>query len=584
MCRCVYKHMTRPGTTCPRRKWLSIQPDEPQVVHLSKILSLPKVIIQALLNRHCVTEEQIDYYLNPRLSHLSDPFQLTGMDEAITRITKAIETQERIVIYGDYDVDGVTSCALMVSVLSQLGAMVEPFLPHRVDDGYGLAVDTLEKCISTQSPNLIITVDCGTNAIDAVRLAHEKGVDVIITDHHELSDAPVVEAIVVNPKKGALDAVRMLAGVGVAFKVCHALIKRARDIQMPGAETTDLKNHLDLVATGTIADIVPLHGENRILAFSGLRKLNTDPVQGITALIGVAAIKQPLTSYHIGYLIGPRINAAGRLGDAQAALELLLTSDSTRARNLAIQLDASNRERQDVESRMVKEAMTHIDTFFDPERHFGLVLAEQNWHMGVVGIAASRICSHYRRPTVVISLDENGTGRGSCRSIEGYDVLASLQSCSDLLVKYGGHKMAAGLEIETQYLEAFRERFNELACQALKGQDLRQEMIIDGWVTLAEMNDDLFEYQRKMEPFGHENPAPIWAVHGVRIGDDIRTVGKKHLKMRITDGVNDMEAIAFGFADVELPVGEVDIAFRLQENHFMGRRTLQLNVQDVREA
>ena len=429
-----------------------------------------------------------------------------------------------------------------------------------------------------------MTVDCGTGAAESVKMAERAGVDVIVTDHHESSGVVAPAFAMVNPKLGADEASKVLAGVGVAFKLCHALLKRGRQNGQKRAEEIDLRLYLDLVGVGTIADVVPLTDENRILARYGLDQLNKTKSAGLKALSDVAGIQGRIDAYHVGFLIGPRLNAAGRLGDAQAALDLLMTDDPLRARDLAGQLDRSNRERQDVEKRIVDEAVKEIEGSFDPKKHFALVLARKGWHPGVIGIVASRICQAYRRPTVVISLDEGDEGRGSCRSIEEFNMVERLAECSDLLARFGGHAMAAGLDVPVALIDAFREKFNGVAAKALQGVDLRPVQKIDAWIDLRDADARLLDALDRMRPFGLGNPTPVWGVRGARLAGEPRILKDKHLKFLVASGAAQLDAIAFGLARQKVPVGLIDIAFQLDRNSYMGRESLQLKVQDFRPA
>jgi single-stranded-DNA-specific exonuclease len=564
--------------------WKTAANHEESAHRLAADLAIPAPLASLLLTRGVTDTEGAERFLNPRLGDISDPFRLKGMKEAVDRIADALKANDPIVIYGDYDVDGVTSTALMVTILSRLGAAVTPFLPNRMEDGYGLSEATLQRCIDQYHPRLIITVDCGTGSVEAVKKAAAQGIDVVVTDHHEPSGAVAPAVSIVNPKVSGDVSSQMLAGVGVAFKLCHAILKRGRDEKWPGVESIDLKEHLDYVALGTIADIVPLLSENRILARHGLSLLNRTHSIGLKSLMEVSGVSGVVDSYHVGFVLGPRINAAGRVRDAQSALELLLTDHPARARNLAMQLDAANRDRQAIEGRIVKEASELIDAYFDSHIHYGLVVAQKDWHAGVIGIVASRLSARYRRPVIVVGIDEDGVGRGSCRSIEGFDVLLHLEKCSDLLLKYGGHAMAAGLELSKDAIPAFAERFNQLACTTLKDYDLRAVQPVDAWINLSEINDHFMDSQDRFKPFGHLHPMPVWAVRGVRIEGSPHVVGKNHLKLCISGHGVQREAIAFNMASRPIPDGPLDIAFCLQRNSYMGRDTLQLNVQDFRRS
>lgn len=565
------------------KRWHTATQDEAAAAALAAETGYPLPACAVWVARGFGTPDAVDAYLNPRLSALGDPLALPDMDLAVGRLLRALDLKESILVYGDYDVDGITSTALMVRVLSALGARAIPFLPHRVDDGYGLGVDPVERCIKEHAPSCIITVDCGTQSKEAVAAARALGVDVIVTDHHEPGPEIAPAVAVVNPKRASEGASRDLAGVGVAFKLCHALLKRLRDQGHPAAGL-DLRAYLDLVALGTVADMVPLRGENRALARYGLNEMNRTAHVGLAALKEVAGIRDAVSAYHVGFLLGPRLNAAGRLDSASTALELLLTTDSNRAHALAVELDAANRERQQVEARMVEEAMAEIDTWFRPDRHLGIVAARRGWHPGVVGIVASRLCARYQRPSVVVAIDEDGIGRGSCRSIGPFHMVEGLSFCADLLLRYGGHAMAAGLQIDEKKIDTFRERFDAAVGERVTREDLIPEQRVDAWLSLRDANENLMQCLDRMAPFGLGNTQPVWAVRGARLVGAPRIVGEKHWKMTVLEGNARLDAIAFGMANRILPDGPVDFAFQLQRNSFRGRETLQMVVQDFRPA
>ena len=527
----------------------------------------------------------IEHFLNPRLSDLSDPFLLPDMEPAVRRLQQAILADESIAVYGDYDVDGIVSTGLLVQVLHRLGArMVTPCLPSRQEEGYGLSLAALKRCMAQCRPSLLVTVDCGTNDTEAVRLAQTAGIDVIITDHHESSGQRVEALAVVNPKLGHDNSLKVLAGVGVVFKLCHGLLKIGRNQGLPVAQTLDLREYLDFVAVGTVADIVPLTGENRVLVRHGLTQMNKTLAPRWKSLVDIAGIRGVVDAQHIGYALGPRLNAAGRMGNADMSLELLLTDNMERVHKIAMDLDGANRERRKIESAIVAEAMREIDAYFNEQEHFGLVIAKTGWHAGVIGIVASRLVARYRRPVVVVAFNESGVGRGSCRSIEGYHLLKGLEQCQQYLVTYGGHKMAAGLDINRNQYENFRKAFNQAVKVELEGRDLRPTQRINAWIMLDQVNDSLFAAMEALAPFGQSNPVPVLAVRGVRIQGKPRRVGVNHLRFVVGDGRTSRSAIAFRMADITIPDGPVDVAFTFQKNNFMGNETLELNVQDIRKT
>jgi single-stranded-DNA-specific exonuclease len=556
--------------------------DEALAEHFFQSLErMPKPLAALLAQRGCRTVAEAELFINPALSTLRDPFELPDMAAAVGRIRRALSAGEKITVFGDYDVDGVCSTALMVRVLRELGGEVSAFIPSRFDDGYGLSADALTACIAEHKPSLIVTVDCGTNSADAVAKASAAGVDVVITDHHEPDASPAPEVAVVNPKRTANHPARTLAGAGVAFKLCHALIKTGRENACAVSSSVDLKRYLDFVAVATVTDMVPLLGENRVLVRAGLQSLENSCWAGWNSLRKMAGIAGTVETWHAGFSFGPRINAAGRIGRADAALELLLTDLPSRADALAQLLETANRERQAIEKDIVREAIEEIDAYFDADKNFGLVIAREGWHTGVIGIVASRLVARYGRPVAVIGMD-GGRGRGSCRSIDGCNLLDGLNACAGLLEQFGGHDMAAGLEVEERNLEAFKIQFNEAVASQIQGADLQPVLEIDRAVPLCEADEALMDGLKRTGPFGQDNPEPVWAVCGVQAVDS-RILKEKHLKLTLSDGKTRREAIGFNLAE-KLPDGPVDVAFTLQENSWNGRTSIQLNIRDIRRA
>ncbi len=547
---------------------------------------VPRALARLLRARGFDDAEEVDRFLRPRLSALDDPLRLPDMPRAVERIERAIEVKEKIVVFGDYDVDGISAAAILTRCLTALGGYVRTFLPHRVDDGYGLRTDTVRRCISEQRPQLIVTVDCGVNAAEAVALARAQGVDVVVTDHHVPSLSQRPHACVVNPKLASTpEPWANLAGVGVAFKLCHALLKSARNRGKESAHRVDLRQWLDIVAIGTIADAVPLTGENRILARHGLDRLNRAPSPGLRALLDIASVRGEIGSHHIGYIIGPRLNAAGRLDTAEKAFQLLLSDSPDTARPLAEALDAANRERQRIEADTLEEAKAWVDEHFDPDRDFAIVVAGRNWHPGVIGLIASRLALRHQRPVAALTIADNGVARGSCRAIEGFHLVEALQTCADMLDHFGGHAQAAGLALRADRIGAFRDRFLAYARDRLTGTDLRPSLRIDQWIPLADADEPLMDALQDMRPFGQANPTPVWAARGIHVlrrtavGADGR-----HLRMTLADGGTQREAIAFHSDANALTEGPLDIAFELHYNDFNGRRTLQLHLLDFRPS
>lgn len=572
------------------RLWLETKACPVESQRLSERYHLPYPIARILAGRGMKDDQEIQAFLEPRKKNLSDPFGLPDMEKAVRRIWQAILAGEPILIFGDYDVDGVTSTALLSRVLEMLGGKVQRFIPNRKDDGYGLSPEAIQHCLNTFEPKLIVTVDCGTGSAEAVELARVNGVDVVVTDHHEASGEMARPLALVNPKLGDDEAVRMLAGVGVAFKLCHAMILWGCQHDYPRSKEANMRSLMYLVALGTVADMVPLVGENRILARIGIEKLNDPylPDPGIKALIENAGIQQEMSSYHIGFVLGPRINAAGRIGSPDIALEMLLSGSERHADRQAKILEKANKDRQAIEKAIRDEAMAMLEPTFDPSVPGVLVVSSRGWHAGVVGIVASRLVRRFHRPAIVISIAEDGIGRGSCRSIEGFDLIQHLQVADDILLQYGGHRMAAGLDIKEADIDLFRERINARAREVMGDTDLRPHQHLDGWIETSDLNDDFLEAQNRLMPFGHDNAIPVWGLRGVEI-EKVQRVGrdKQHQHLRLifqTANGNKQDAIGFGLGNREVPEGPLDLAFQLRSNEFRGETRLQLMLQDFRAA
>lgn len=574
----------------PLRQWKYPVINEDIVASLAGELKVSVSVARILVARGFSDTVSARRFLNPRLSDLADPFVLPDMDVAVNRIWIAIDNKQKIVVFGDYDVDGITSTALMVEVLKALGADAVPFIPHRIDDGYGMSVEPLKRCIEAHRPALIITVDCGTNSVEASDLARASGIDVIVTDHHEPHGVLAHVYALVNPRMGTDESAWTLAGVGVAFKLCHGIVKMGLQNQKAEVSHIDLRDWLDLVAIGTVADVVPLIDENRIFVRHGISRIH--PIAGnkgkkrlgLDALIDVAGIKGLVDCYHIGFVIGPRLNAAGRLGSAESALNLLITEDPDCAVKLAYELEKANKDRKALEDRIKNEAQCQIEEYFDSKKIYGLVVSSAGWHVGVNGIVASRLSSTFRRPVIVITIDEHGNGHGSCRSIECLDILEILDECADLLVGYGGHKMAAGLEILAENIDAFRDRFNDMCTIRLAGVDLRLSLNVDAWVNMCDLDSSLLEELLQLAPHGNGNSLPLLGVKGVRLAGPPVMMGKnkEHLRLTVVKGGTQIEAVGFGMGRHQIPDGEMDVVFNLKNNNYRGRSMLQMNIQDLR--
>ncbi len=521
--------------------------------------------------------DEVEDFLRPRLKSLSDPFLLPNMEAAVTRILAALDRQERIVIFGDYDVDGVTSLALLAEACRAYGCAPEVFLPLRLEEGYGLSRESVDRCVEQHHPQLLIAVDCGTSSVVEIADLAGRGVDVIVLDHHQpKSDLPDCVAIV-NPKIDSESPFHYLCSAGIVFKLCHALLKR-RPIAF------DLKSKLDLVALGTVADIVPLQGENRTLVQRGAIEIARSTRPGLKRLIAVSGVRPPISPEHIGFRLGPRLNASGRLSNAQRSLQLLLTQDEAEAASLADFLDSQNRERQEIERQVFLAAEEQIGRHFDPIRDAAIVVAAKGWHPGVLGIVASRISRKYHRPTIVIGFEENGIGKASGRSIEGLNLVEALERCSGTLQKFGGHEMAAGLTIQEKDVDRFSEAFRRAARELLSEECLQPCLRLDHELAFSELNGDFLRWHEMLQPFGNGNPAPLFFAREVEPVAPSRVVNAKHRILRLRQGNYHRRAVYFDSADVPLPPTPWDIAFRIRADEYEGETVLGIQIQAVRQA
>ena len=561
-------------------RWILPEPlDAPLIEAVVQQLQCSPSFAALLLRRGFTSPEAVGHYLRPQLKTLGDPFLLPQMEEAVARLLKAVEQGEPVVLYGDYDVDGVTSLTILARVLGAMKARVSCFLPHRMEEGYGLTQEGLARCLERGKPGLLLAVDCGTTSVEEIAGLQACGVDVIVLDHHECKAVLPECVAVVNPKRPdvAVDYT-YLCSAGLAFKLAHALLKRRPVVGF------DLKEVLDLVALGTVADIVPLVAENRILVKAGLKQMERTRWVGLQALMDVARSRMPLTPSDVGYQLAPRLNAAGRLGTARNALELLLTDEPGRARTLALELDARNRDRQRVEKETHEEAELQLWQRGTPLERAAIVVGAPEWHPGVLGIVASRLARKYHRPTLVIGFDGQGIGKGSGRGIEGLSLVAALEECAQLLSRHGGHEMAAGLVVQAEYFEAFRTRFEEVARRMLSDEALLPRVLIDAEINLAEVSMEFFQWHELLQPFGPGNSQPLFLAKGVRPLAPPTVLKEKHLKLSLGQGGVRREAIFFNTLPEELPRPPWDIAFRLERNEWRDRVDVQLQLQRIRTA
>ncbi len=534
------------------------------------------LVAELLVHRGFAESEEIARFLHPRLQDLSDPFLLPNMEAAVERILQAVDRNEAVVLYGDYDVDGVTSLTLLHAFLRAYGLDAQPFLPHRMDDGYGLNDHGLERCLSEYTPSLIIAVDCGTSSISQVEMLKQRGIDVVIIDHHESNTGQLPPAVaVVNPKLG--DDYHYFCTAGLIFKLGHALLKRRR------TDRLDLKEWLDVVAMGTVADLVPLVDENRILVRKGLQQLAQSRHAGVSALKEVAGVNATPEAYDIGFKLGPRLNAAGRLDTAQVSLDLLMSTDASKARRLAEDLDSQNRSRQNLEQRIRDEAVEMLHRL-DGNLGKGIVLGSEDWHAGVVGIVASRVVREFHRPSFVIAFDEAGMGKGSGRSIPGVSLVQALNACRDLLEAGGGHDMAAGLTLRRENLDAFRERFAAYLDANTPPELFTPRLDIDLVATLDEINLNLLDSYELVHPMGMGNPAPLFMSRAVRLAEEPRVLKEKHLKLTLQQNGARIDVMWFNAAHLDLPPGPWDIAYRISRNVYKGRSSVSVMLEALRTS
>ena len=559
-------------------RWIIAPPEELNggAIRWTKICG-STCVARLLSRKGFATAEEVQTFLRPRLKSLSDPFLLPNMRAAVERVFAALDRAERVVLFGDYDVDGVASLALLAETLRAYGATPELFLPLRMEEGYGLSAESVERCVKQHQPRLLIAIDCGTSSGAEIVDLSQRGVDVIVLDHHEPKAVLPDCVALVNPKADPDSPFHYLCSAGIVFKLCHALLKsRPRDF--------DLKSRLDLVALATVADIVPLRGENRTFVQRGSGEIARSRRTGLQKLIEVSGVKPPICTDDIGFRLGPRLNAAGRLSTAEKSLQLLLTASEIEATELAEFLDRQNRERQQVEKEIFLAAEEKIASEFSASRDAAIVVAARGWHAGVLGIVASRITHKYHRPAIVVGFDENGMGKGSGRSIEGLNLVEALSQCAGKIDKYGGHEMAAGLSIQEKNFDAFAEQFRRTARELLSDEQLQPCVRLDHEVLFSELNFDFLEWHEMLQPFGNGNPQPLFFAGVVEPVAPPRIVGENHLALRLRQRNYHQRAIFFGAAENSLPPPPWDIAFRIRPGEYEGERRLEMQVEAVRAA
>ncbi|HEX2166579.1 MAG TPA: single-stranded-DNA-specific exonuclease RecJ [Longimicrobiales bacterium] len=559
--------------------------DDAAVAELAAELRLPRALCHLLHLRGHASAEAARHFLKPRLDDLHDPRLLAGAEQAVERIVHAVRQRERILVHGDYDVDGMCAAALYTRVLRSLGADVEPFVPHRMHDGYDLGHAGVRRAAEAGA-TVILTGDCGIVAHDAVEQARAQGIDVIITDHHTPGETLPAAIAVVNPNRAdCAYPFKGLAGAGVAYKLCQLLIEALN------GDADALRWHLDLVALATIADLAPLRGENRILAHYGLRVLRETRSAGLRALMARAGINAdiPIGAGQVSHVLAPRLNAAGRMGAASRGVGLLLADAEDEAAALADEMEAENHTRQSVDRAMLDEAMSMLEECFDPESDYGIVLSAPGWHPGVIGIVASRVVERVHRPVILISEDPStGRGRGSARSIPAFDLYNAVHACAPLLERYGGHRQAAGMDLPIDRIDQLRQMFNAHARAVLTPADLVAEVRVDLEIPLEEADAALCRMMRHCGPFGMGNPQPVFVARGVAAHHCKTVGGGQHLRMTLGQGAARLPAIGFRMAErlraIDFGSTPIDVAFQLQQDEWNGRERLQARLVDVRIA
>ena len=551
---------------------------------LERELNISSAAARMLVVRNIQSAEEARQFIRPSLDKLYDPFLMKDMDKAVERLHQALTQNEKILIYGDYDVDGTTAVAVMYRFLSPLASRLDYYIPDRYNEGYGVSTQGIDYA-AEQGCTLIITLDCGIKAVEKVAYAKSKGIDVIVCDHHTLGEELPAAVAVLNMKRDDCPyPYKDLSGCGVGFKLAQAYT------QQYGLPFENLVPLLQLLAMSIASDIVPITGENRILAHYGIKQINQAPFAGISAVVDVAGIEvKKLTINELVYKLGPRINACGRMKSGRAAVELLLTDDATFARQQAEEVNQHNEERRDCDTETTKEALAMLEEDVRFAERRSTVVYAPHWHKGVVGIVASRLTETYYRPTIVLTAGENDIISGSARSVGGFDIYAAIDSCLDLLTNFGGHKYAAGLSMHIDNLPAFCERFEQYVAAHIREDQLQPTLLVESELALADITPAFYNVIRYLEPFGPGNPRPLFATRKLINHRDTRVVGKtgEHLRLDVTDRAYAITGIAFGRAEMAQHIqngNPVDICYELDENTFNNRTTIQMMVQDIKPS
>ncbi|MGB8658172.1 MAG: single-stranded-DNA-specific exonuclease RecJ [Candidatus Zixiibacteriota bacterium] len=564
-------------------KWeLLPEPDPLVVSQLAAELSLPPVAARILVHRGLDTKEKAARFLTPSLADLLDPYLLAEMDKGVERIIQALKEKEKIMIFGDYDVDGITATSLLYLVLNKLGADVNYYLPNRLIEGYGLSEDGILEA-EKRGVRLIVSVDCGITAVEEVAFAKARRIDTVITDHHEPKEILPEASAIINPKAtGQEYPGGELSGVGVAFKFAQAIYRRL------GQDESDLEDHLDLVALGTAADIVPLVGENRIFTRFGMAQVAKTTKPGLKSLVFVSGILgQKIGTGQVVFILAPRINAVGRLGDAGLAIQLLTTRDEHKAADMARALNEENKRRKNIDETTLIEALSLIENDVDLDGDKAIVLASSGWHQGVIGIVASRLVERFHRPTIMIAIDGD-EGKGSARSIPGFHLYEAIRECEEYLLKYGGHKYAAGLSILPENILPFREKFKKVCDGRLSKEDLIPKLLIDSELELGQINSELMRVLELFAPFGPQNMRPVFLTRSLNIWGEPHVVGNNHLRLRVKKQGAVFDCIGFGMGDMIKPLSmtgiRIDLAYVVETNYWNDTYKIQLRIKDLRIA
>lgn len=563
-------------------RWEYAEPEgEETVSAIQKELGIPQKIAHLLSIRGIDSFEKAKTFFRPGLDLIHDPFLMEDMDKATDRLARAIRNREKILVYGDYDVDGTTATSILYLFLKDFGLNVDYYIPHRFKEGYGINVDGIEYA-EEMGADLIVSVDCGITAVKEAQMAREKGIDLIICDHHNVGDEIPDAVAVLDPKREDCDyPFDGLSGAGVGFKLIQGTIKKL------GLGDKMAYKFLDLVAISIASDIVPIVDENRVLMREGLKRINNEPRVGIKALMDLIQMDiGSVSTSNIVFSVGPRINAAGRMGDAATAVKLLIAETEAEARSRAHELESINIERREKDNQTMEEAVDMLDKHYNLEKSSSMVLHHPDWHLGVIGIVASRLVDTYCRPTIMLSTVD-GTIKGSARSIKGFNIYEALKECEDLLVQFGGHEFAAGLTIEKENLEAFRKRIDQIAAGNLSDEDFEPELRIDCDLDLSEIDMRFWKLLSQFEPYGPGNLRPTFVSRNVRVVGVPTIVGSGHLKMKVAqNGSGVFDVIGFNMHEY-LPVirntgnDSLNIAYSLEENYWNGRRSLQIRLRDI---